>query len=342
MKLSIRRQHLEACEGWLISAAAHLSALILFGLLLAPLAGNRSQVIEVESSFVDVGDEVAVFELAALPTVEPDLQPVSEPLPVESTELEILHPGLVRSRGRGGAGKSVSSTGVSDGLPTGEGDGNIATFFGTQAGGNRFVYVLDISTSMDGARLRRAVLELLRSIDQLHEHQHFYVITFSWKTRLMFDEESWLLTPIAATLENKQRLRNWLADLQTGSGTDPRDALRIGLRLDPDALFLLSDGEFNTPPQRERTLFLADPKESVIDVVRSEKSAGLPIHTVAFEIRQSEREMKKIATETDGTHRFVPAISPKDEMRAADQSLRAAVMNYWFSGEAAEMADVLE
>ena len=346
MRLSIRRQHLQACKGGLISAIIHLVALILFALLLAPLAGNFSEVIEIETSFADVGNEVAVVRLAAVPTLEPESQPMSEPLPVEATAREILHPGLVRSSGRGGLGKSSSTTGYSDGLAAGRGDGNSVSFFGTQASGDCFVYVLDVSTSMNGARIRRAMLELLRSIDQLHERQKFYVITFSWETRPMFDDTSLLVTPVAATLENKRRLRDWLAGLTTNSGTDPRDALHIGLRLKPDAVFFLSDGDFNRPPDRFPSFFMADPlhdpKRSVMDVVRNEKSESLPIHTIAFEMRGSEPAMKEIANETDGIHRFVPAGSPAARSRVRNESLRAAVMDYRFTAESDETSDVPE
>jgi Mg-chelatase subunit ChlD len=48
------------------------------------------------------------------------------------------------------------------------------SFFGTQAEGDNLVYVLDVSGSMGeegGRRLKRAMSELLRSIEQLTEDQ---------------------------------------------------------------------------------------------------------------------------------------------------------------------------
>lgn len=337
MKWSIRRKQLNTSIGLLASAAAHLFMVIVFALLLAPLAGNRAKVVEVDAGFVDIGEEFNIVELAALPTVVPQVQPTWEAMPVDADPLEVVHPGLVHSSGRGGRGHSSANTGSSTGLSRGAGDANATSFFGTQARGNSFVYVLDISTSMNAARIKRAMLELLRSIDELHEYQHFYVITFSWKTRFMFDDQSLLPTPIPATFENKQRLRAWLAGLKTGSGTDPRAALRVGLRMRPDALFLLSDGEFNTPDPGSQSdpvpaWLLGDSSKSVIEVVRNSDSMALPIHTIAFEERRHEKEMQLIASETRGMHRFV-APNPSKTMESEERTVRTAVLRYRFWAE---------
>ena len=47
------------------------------------------------------------------------------------------------------------------------------SFFGIEAGGHEFVYVLDVSGSMQGRRFDRASEELLRSVEQLGPHQRF-------------------------------------------------------------------------------------------------------------------------------------------------------------------------
>lgn len=129
-----------------------------------------------------------------------------------------------------------------------------AEYFGTIADGDRFVYVLDVSDSMNrrsggtsrpSSRFEGASAELLRSIGQLTEDQWFYVILFSHQTRRMFDDNSVVPQMVPATPDNKARLRRWLASVKAGGGTDPRQALRLALELKPSAVFLLSDGEFN-------------------------------------------------------------------------------------------------
>ena len=59
-------------------------------------------------------------------------------------------------------------------------------FFGTAAKGNRFVFVVDNSSSMKGGRLERAVAELVKTVDGLSARQSFYVIFVSDKTYPMF------------------------------------------------------------------------------------------------------------------------------------------------------------
>jgi hypothetical protein len=184
----------------------------------------------------------------------------------------------------------------------------------------------------NGRRLERAALELLRSIDELYPDQEFFVIVFGYEARLMFGNS---LSPrtIPATLQNKQRLRDWLSGIKTISGTDPRDALRAGLAMQPSALFLLSDGEFNSTGRPTRLFGLTT--ESVEQVVETANTARTPVHTIAFEDQSAEPVMRKLAESTSGIHHFVPA--PDRYVRIPDVKsrtvLRRAAESYRFRGE---------
>jgi hypothetical protein len=97
---------------------------------------------------------------------------------------------------------------------------------------------------------------------------------------------------LRASSANKGRVRKWINEFSPpGGGTDPGPALLRSLRLKPDAIYLLSDGEF-TP--------------KVADQVRSQNTGQVAIHTISFMTRQAELLLQTIAKENHGTYRFVP------------------------------------
>lgn len=309
MKSSPWQFDLKPWYGWSISTILHLILIIAVSMLLMPNGDATSELVEVAVTFEDIGAELVVLDsfLAELDSLENEAADESDAASVfeQSDTLDIMSPREALAIGStNGVGTDGSSTASRNGRSGGAGQ---TSFFGTVATGNSFVYILDVSPSMNarrGQRLERAVLELLQSLDQLSEKQRFYVIVFGWETRRMFDGEQLYPSPIPATLENKQRLRDWLAQVQTISGTDPRKSLEIGLALKPSAIFFLSDGEFNKP---KRGTFFSDDAAEAEDVVNRENSRAIPIHTVAFEEPICEARMDGIATMTNGQHRFVPA-----------------------------------
>jgi hypothetical protein len=184
--------------------------------------------------------------------------------------------------------------------------GSRAEYFGTVADGDRFVYVLDVSGSMKRGRFDRARNELLRSISYLTEDQWFYVVLFSHVTYPMFDESSLVPRMVRATAENKRRLKKWLYNAHVGGDTDPRDALHIALTLRANAVFLLSDGEFNGHKNNNRSsIFTGNP--TVTEVVERNNSGETPIHTFAYEDPVSKERMLTLADQTGGVFRFIPA-----------------------------------
>jgi hypothetical protein len=65
--------------------------------------------------------------------------------------------------------------------PRGGGAGS-TTFFGTKSAGDRFVFVVDNSSSMKDGRLEAAIAELVRSVEAMSRRQSFYVIFVSDQT----------------------------------------------------------------------------------------------------------------------------------------------------------------
>ncbi len=325
--------------GWSISTILHLGLIIAVSLLLMPSGDGTSELLEVEVTFHDIGAELVELEsfTAELDSFEDEIAEDDDSASIfEQTDpLKISSPLDALAMGNAtGSGGDGSSTASRNGHSGGAGQ---TSFFGTVARGNSFVYVLDVSPSMNarhGKRLERAVLELLQSLDQLNEKQRFYVVVFGWGTRRMFDSEQLYPSPIPATLENKRRLRDWLAQVQTISGTDPRKALEISLALKPSAIFFLSDGEFNKP---NRSKFFSDADAEAEDVIKAGEPTAIPIHTVAFEDRSCQPRMDGIATLTNGQHRFVP---PPDgsggtSSPRVSKELAKTVSNFAFSDDPA-------
>ena len=132
-----------------------------------------------------------------------------------------------------------SPGGGKPGGPLGE-----AVFFGARSKGDRFVFVIDNSSSMKGGRLDAATAELLSTVDSLSPRQTFYVIFVSDQTYPMFYP---LPAPelLPATPANKKRLADWLpkAILASGKNRELIKAMDMAAALRPHAVFLLWDGD---------------------------------------------------------------------------------------------------
>ena len=216
------------------------------------------------------------------------------------------------SNGQGGVGKQsglLSPVEVVDSgrQSSGHDDDYRTSFFGVSANGKQFVYVLDMSTSMGErtrygrTRFQVAAQELMRCVDALQSDQEFYVILFCYRTLFFSTDNSSTPTLVKATAANKRLLKVWLSQIRLNSGTDPRLGVLTALRLQPDAIFLLSDGELNGQRRNLHRLPGNPPLESIISGHRR----GTPIHTIAFEDEGNRARLRRVAESTDGTHRFV-------------------------------------
>lgn len=145
-------------------------------------------------------------------------------------------------------------------------------------------------------------LEMLMSAP----YQSFYVILFSTSTRRMFDDESPSPTTIPATRENKERLQEWFKTISVGGGTDPREALFVAMSIAPDAIFLLSDGEFNPIQHERRKNRPFDVTLEAEELVEQMHRGYAPIHTFAYEDPESKQRMEVLAQITDGEYKYIP------------------------------------
>jgi Mg-chelatase subunit ChlD len=116
--------------------------------------------------------------------------------------------------------------------------------FGLEARGSRFVYVFDRSASMaepDGRPLARAKEELLRSLEQLGDVQQFSIIFYNERMQLFTPGAA--RRPIFATADTKRAARRFVDSVRAAGGTRHAEPLAAALRLAPDVIFMLTDGD---------------------------------------------------------------------------------------------------
>jgi hypothetical protein len=161
------------------------------------------------------------------------------------------------------------------------------SFFGIRAQGQFFIYVVDCSGSMlDDDRLIRAKGELRRSIDRLQFPQRFYVIFYNDHPIPMLGG-----LPRPADLSAKTQLSQWLRLIEPDGGTDPRSAVALALSLQPDAVFLLSDGEF---------------PEGTVESIARKNPRKVPIHCIDLSGGLAGDQLARIARDSGGQYAARP------------------------------------
>ncbi|MEM9374074.1 MAG: hypothetical protein AAGA55_10565 [Planctomycetota bacterium] len=299
------------------SAVIHLLVVLIAGL------------ITVRFNFGDAGGadgtgvEFAVMDSAELAA---DASPVllDERTPVESTlaesrvemdlltdtgddrSIQDLSESIAPSLDPGGAGlTSIDATTGSSGAGSGDG----ASFFGLEAKGKRFAYIVDISGSMrttSGGEQSRWDLtrrELARSILALESDTEFHVQLYSSGSISLFGGDIW--SP--STQVNKRLTSDALFAVFPDGATNPEPAFRAVFSLDPepDAIYYMTDGE------------VTDPGEFAAVVRKLNGRERIPVNCVLFGNAGSadaqqrvESLMRNIARQSGGRYRHVREGSP--------------------------------
>ena len=181
--------------------------------------------------------------------------------------------------------------GTGDGQGTGSGSGQ--GFFGLETKVTRTVFVVDASRSMNYPypgeaknRLGRVKIELYRTISKMSEEQSFFVIFFNTAPIPMPSRGMVHADPLVI-----RRYMEWIFAVRGMDKTDPQAALLMALRLNPDQIYFLTDGDFS------------------YRCVRSAREANLnriPIHTIGFGGKEGEKNLQEIARDSQGTYQFIP------------------------------------
>jgi hypothetical protein len=298
---------------WLISLALHACALGAMLLIVFPFASHdRSDELPVVHAQV-VGD---IDARGVNPSETADYSPPSRttqlgemgrftPNPTAAVgptgaPLGTTDP-LAALRG-GGTTKTPGMSVIGIGPGGGEGGGDAARYGLTVGGGagpeffglggsapgvRSIVYVVDRSGSMiDTFNHVRA--ELKRSISALRRSQKFHVIFFNSGEPLE-NPPAKLVNAIEA---NKEQFFEFLAGVTPMGSTRPERALRRALALEPDLLYLLSDG----------ITFDPDLPRKLDDWNRSRRTK---IYTIAYLDEGGRRLLEAIARENGGEFKFV-------------------------------------
>ena len=186
--------------------------------------------------------------------------------------------------GNGGNGYGIGGDG------NGAGDSN---FFGLDLNGQSVVFVVDASQSMyfpypgpAKTRFGRVQLELLKTIGNMTEKERFFIIFFNHNAIPMPADRL-----MEATKSSKERYLTWMAKGKAGGRTEPEVALLMALRLRPEIIYFLTDGNFDY---------------RVVKNVTMANRQNVAINCIGFGDDQGERFLKQIASRNGGTYRFIP------------------------------------
>lgn len=208
-------------------------------------------------------------------------------------------PGAIQGSesGSGGSGDvRLAPPGGKSGI--GDGSGIETQVFGVKGQGNRFVYVFDRSSSMsgyEGRPLLWAKRELVGSLNRLQPIHQFQVI--------FYNQDPYVMTPFGgqspqmlfANDAGKRAASNFISGVTADGSTVHIRALKMALRLRPDAIFFLTD---------------ADEPQMTMSELREVRALnhGCSIHAIEFGAGPSPNRfnfLKRLAEENDGNYGYV-------------------------------------
>jgi hypothetical protein len=282
----------------LVSALCNLTALVVLGLITA--AGDEGwrgvkllvNVAEGDSASIDDSPLENEVKLQVADEPAAALGPLTlfDDVAVPTSDVSVLEALSQNAAAASGFdGSALSGAGENTGTT-----GHAATdFFGIGGYGQTFVYVVDASDSMnERGKFDRARYELLQSIEQLSSDQRYFIIFYNDGAFPMDADE-----PVMATQKQIARTVRWVSDAQADGGTNPLPALLYALSLRPDAIYFLSDGQFDP-----MTIYQLRARNRPSKRIRLRQ---IPIHTIAFVDRGTVGLMRTIARNSGGEHRFV-------------------------------------
>ncbi len=190
--------------------------------------------------------------------------------------------------------------------PTGTFGGAFFGVGGDKGGsaGQRIVYIVDQSGSMSRplvrqTRFQRVQRELENAILSLNVEQKFLVLLFNQNSH-----EVGFNSTVLATERNKNRVLTKIWKAKPDGFTNPSGAIKRALRMKPDTIFFLTDGEF---------------KRELADKLM-QRRYGMTVHTFTLGDNSGEAVMKLIAQINGGTYTFVSG-DPNDKNSGKAQTV---------------------
>jgi hypothetical protein len=115
----------------------------------------------------------------------------------------------------------------------------VGSYYGLALYARRIVFVIDISGSMAGPRITAAKRELTAAIGGLPDDAELGIVAFHSRVFV------WRPNLTRADAAGKQAAAQYAYQLVPGGHTATYDAVEAAFRLDPEAIYLLSDGAPN-------------------------------------------------------------------------------------------------
>lgn len=159
-----------------------------------------------------------------------------------------------------------------------------AEFFGLRAHGTKFVFLIDGSASMTGVRDAAARRELVAAIRRMPPAIQIEVIFFTNSPRHVFGG----LTTVA---DYNDVIRKIESTYPISGSTPVLPSLRAAIQMQPDAVFLLTDGAFD--------------EHDISRAVQEFNRGKIPINTVALQTRSAETILKAVSSQSGGDYRYV-------------------------------------
>ena len=298
--------------GWMISMVVHLTLILLLAVFTLGVAGSKPISLQIDAS--SPSEDLVTLDVVIDANTGADLQLNMEAAePVEVTQEDELAPLLTDALELTGPQslqddyEPISSSGVDRILgQTRQESTDGVKFFGVRGKGSRFVFIIDCSGSMDEyRRWRRAVRELKTSINNLMEPQQFLVLLYNSYTVAMNNQDARLVT---ANRENQATAITWLSKQTPFGNTYVATSLKTAFELRPDAIFLLSDGEFDDLPLVKTVLQHyngAGGKANQVASLGSPLDRMIPVHTISLGGKAGAWTMRQIAEQNQGTHTII-------------------------------------
>ena len=170
--------------------------------------------------------------------------------------------------------------------------------FGVRAEASRFVYVVDRSGSTEDPPghdvLSAAKAELLASLKDLDSGQQFQIIFYNDAPRALRRDDGGNKL-LFATAENKEAARKFIQSIRSDGGTDHETALTAAIRMQPDVIFFLTDGD--------------RPKLTAGQLDHLQRMAnGIRIYAIQFGVTPQGPVadfMRELAQQNDGQYKYV-------------------------------------
>lgn len=221
-----------------------------------------------------------------------ELTPAIDPGPVDAGELSLSDSTDFGALTGGGNVDTGPGGGLSG---SGGGGGGGTAFFGVETTGTRFVFIVDVSSSMAANnRIDRLKSELRKTLRGMAETSEFAVILFSDYSEVLGN-----VTRYSEAKPSTLRKFEPLIDaIGLGASTEPLPAFEIAFNRKnftrPDAVYFMTDGEF------------ADTVDEEIAQRLNTGKPAVPIHAICFGNDGGQENMKQIAKDSGGTYTFVP------------------------------------